>query len=143
MARIRELLNGRETFVVQAEMSAQEAAQYMEEKNVGAVPVLSGTALVGVLSERDLVRRILMQGRDWTRVKVADIMTAEPLTVNSTEDLQECMVLMKRHGFRHLPVCDDGKLEGFVSMRDLLLHDLDEKEIEMRMMRSYIASGGE
>lgn len=143
MARIRELLNGRETFLVQAEMSAQEAAQYMADKNVGAVPVVSGTALVGVLSERDLVRRILMQGRDWTRTKVTEVMTAEPLTVNSSEELQECMVLMKRHGFRHLPVCDDGRLEGFVSMRDLLLHDLDEKEIEMRMMRSYIASGGE
>jgi len=143
MARIRELLNGRETFLVQSEMSAQEAAQYMLERNVGAVPVVSGSTLVGVLSERDLVRRILMQGRDWTNTKVADVMTAEPLTVCSTEDLQECMVLMKHHGFRHLPVCDDGKLEGFVSMRDLLLHDIDEKEIEMRMMRSYIASGGE
>ena len=143
MARIRELLNGRETFLVQSEMSAQEAAQYMADKNVGAVPVVNGTALVGVLSERDLVRRILMQGRDWTKTKVADVMTADPLTVNSTEELQECMVLMKRHGFRHLPVCDGGKLEGFVSMRDLLLHDLDEKEIEMRMMRSYITSGGE
>ena len=143
MARIRELLNGRETFLVQSEMSAQEAAQYMVDKNVGAVPVVNGTALVGVLSERDLVRRILMQGRDWTKTKVADVMTADPLTVNSTEELQECMVLMKRHGFRHLPVCDGGKLEGFVSMRDLLLHDLDEKEIEMRMMRSYITSGGE
>jgi CBS domain-containing protein len=104
---------------------------------------VNGTALVGVLSERDLVRRILMQGRDWTTTKVSEVMTSEPLTVKPTDDLQDCMVLMKRHGFRHLPVYEDGRLEGFVSMRDLLLHDLDEKELEMRMMRSYIASGGE
>jgi CBS domain-containing protein len=143
MARIRELLNGRETFLVQSEITAKDAAEYMLDKNVGAVPVINGTELVGVLSERDLVRRILMQGKDWTRTKVSEVMTPDPLTVTTNEDLQECMVLMKRHGFRHLPVCDDGKLEGFVSMRDLLLHDLDEKEIEVRMMRSYIASGGE
>jgi CBS domain-containing protein len=143
MARIRELLNGRETFLVQSEITAKVGAEYMLDKNVGAVPVVNGTELVGVLSERDLVRRILMQGRDWTVTKVSEIMTPDPLTVTSAEDIQECMVLMKRHGFRHLPVCDEGRLEGFVSMRDLLLHDLDEKEIEVRMMRSYIASGGE
>ena len=143
MARIRELLNGRETFLVQCEITAKAAAEYMLDKNVGAVPVINGSELVGVLSERDLVRRILMLGKDWTSTKVSEVMTPDPLTVTTSEDLQECMVLMKRHGFRHLPVCDDGKLEGFVSMRDLLLHDLDEKEIEVRMMRSYIASGGE
>ena len=143
MARIRELINGRETFLVQAGITAQAAAEYMLSKNVGAVPVTDGTHLVGVLSERDLVRRILMQGRDWTKTKVSEVMTPDPLTVSSHEEVQECMVLMKRHGFRHLPVCDDGCLEGFVSMRDLLLHDLDEKEIDLRMMRSYIASGGE
>lgn len=143
MARIRELLNGRETFLIQSEITAKAAAEYMFDKNVGAVPVVNGTELVGVLSERDLVRRILMQGRDWTDTKVSEVMTPDPLTVTTTEDLKECMVLMKRHGFRHLPVCDGGKLEGFVSMRDLLLFDLDEKEIEVRMMRSYIGSGSE
>ena len=143
MARIRELLNCRETFLVQSEITAKAAAEYMLDKNVGAVPVVNGSELVGVLSERDLVRRLLLQGRDWMTTKVSEVMTPDPLTVTTTEDLQECMVLMKRHGFRHLPVCDDGRLEGFVSMRDLLLYDLDEKEIEVRMMRSYIASGGE
>jgi CBS domain-containing protein len=143
MSRIRELLKGRETFLVGAEISAQQAAHYMLEKNVGAVPVVRGSELVGVLSERDLVRRILMAGRDWSKTPVADVMTPDPLTVKSTEDVQECMVLMKHHGFRHLPVCDDGRLIGFVSMRDLLLNDIDEKEIEMRMMRSYISTGSE
>ena len=114
MARIRELLNGRETFLIQSESTAQAAAEYMLDKNVGAVPVVNGLELVGVLSERDLVRRILMQGRDWTKTKVSEVMTTDPLTVTTTEDLQECMLLMKRHGFRHLPVCEGGKLEGFV-----------------------------
>lgn len=143
MSCIRDLFQGRETFVVDAAISAKEAAHYMQEKNVGAVPVLDGTELVGVLSERDLVRRVLMTGRDWSKTPVADVMTPEPLTVSSKESPQDCMLLLKHHGFRHLPVCDDGRLVGFVSMRDLLLHDLDEKEIEVRMMRSYIAAGAE
>jgi CBS domain-containing protein len=143
MARIRELVNGRDTFFVDANLSAQAAALYMQEKNVGAVPVVQGDELVGVLSERDLVRRILLAGRDWSTTVVRDVMTPDPLTVKDTDSAQECMILMKHHGFRHLPICDSGKLIGFVSMRDLLLHDLDEKEVEVRMMRAYMASGTE
>jgi len=143
MARIRELLNHRETFSVDAELTANTAALYMQEKNVGAVPVVRGADLVGVLSERDLVRRILLTGRDWSKTLVRDVMTPEPLTVSDTEEVEECLLLMKRHGFRHLPVSENGKLLGFVSMRDLLLHDLDEKEIEVKMMRAYMASGAE
>lgn len=143
MARIRELVSGRETFVVNADLLAQAAALYMQDKNVGAVPVVQGDELVGVLSERDLVRRILLAGRDWTKTLVRDVMTPDPLTVKDTDAVQECMILMKHHGFRHLPVCENGRLIGFVSMRDLLLHDLDEKEVEVRMMRAYMASGTE
>ncbi len=140
MARIRELLNNRETYFVSDDFTAQQAGRYMLEKNVSAVPVMRGPELVGVLSERDFVRRILMHGRDWTALKVSDVMTPEPLTVKSTDDVQECMLLMKHHGFRHLPVVDDGKLMGFVSLRDLLLNEIDEKEIEVRMMRAYMGT---
>lgn len=143
MARIRELLNGRDTYFVRAEQTAQQAGRFMLEKNVGAVPVLSGDQLVGVLSERDLVRRILMHNRDWTTVAVSNVMTPDPLTVKSSDEAQECMLLMKHHGFRHLPVVDEGKLVGFLSMRDLLLHEIDEKEIEVRMMRAYMVQGAE
>ncbi len=140
MARIRELLNNRETYFVRDDDTAQQAGRYMLEKNVSAVPVMRGQELVGVLSERDFVRRILMHGRDWTALRVSDVMTPEPLTVKSTDDVQECMLLMKHHGFRHLPVVDDGKLMGFVSLRDLLLNEIDEKEIEVRMMRAYMGT---
>jgi CBS domain-containing protein len=143
MARIRELLNNRQTYFVLADITAQEAARFMLERNVSAVPVVRDEALVGVLSERDLVRRILMPGRDWKVTKVSEVMTPDPLTVKSTDDVPECMLLMKHHGFRHLPVVDDGKLSGFLSMRDLLLQEIDEKEIEVRMMRAYMVQGAE
>ncbi len=143
MSAIRELLKDQPIFSVNSSDSVQQAAFYMMEHNVGAVPVIRGSQLVGVFSERDIVRRVLLQGRDWQKAVVSDVMTSDPLTVSPREDAQECMVLMKHHGFRHLPVCDDGRLVGFISMRDLLLHDLDEKEIEVRMMRAYMASGAE
>jgi CBS domain-containing protein len=143
MATVRELVQGREVYTVQSNNSVQQAVSFMAECNVGAVPVLSNTDLVGVISERDVVRRVLMEGRDWKTTLVAEVMTPEPLTVAPTEDAEHCMLLMKQHNFRHLPVCDGSHLVGFLSMRELLLHDLDAKEIEVRMMRAYMNAGAE
>jgi CBS domain-containing protein len=143
MAAIRELLKGREVYSVQANNTVFEAATYMMNRNVGAVPVLKNSDLVGVFSERDIVRRVMLANLDWIKTFVGDVMTDDPLVIRPTEEVENCMLLMKQHGFRHLPVCDGDKLVGFVSMRDLLLHDLDAKEIEVRMMRSYMASGME
>ena len=67
-------------------------------------------------------------------------MTDDPLTISMNEDLETCMALMRRHSFRHLPVCHEGQLVGMVSLRDILLHDLNEKDDEVRMMRAYIHS---
>jgi CBS domain-containing protein len=143
MATIRELLQGREVYTVQSTSSVREAAAYMAERNVGAVPVLNDDNLVGVFSERDIVRRVLMEGRDWASTQVGEVMSSDPLTVVPTDDAEHCMLLMKQHNFRHLPVCDGTRLFGFLSMRELLLHDLDAKEIEVRMMRAYMNAGAE
>ena len=70
-------------------------------------------------------------------------MTDNPLTVSPDESLETCMVLMRRHGFRHLPVCEGKQLRGIVSLRDILLHDLNEKDHEVRMMRAYIQASPE
>jgi len=70
-------------------------------------------------------------------------MTADPLTVTPQEEPQACMLLMRRHGFRHLPVCEGKQLRGVISLRDLLLHDLHEKDDEVRMMRAYIQASPE
>jgi CBS domain-containing protein len=67
-------------------------------------------------------------------------MTDDPLAVTMSEDLDSCMSLMRRHGFRHLPVCHGGQLVGMVSLRDILFHDLNEKDYEVRMMRAYMHS---
>jgi len=69
---------------------------------------------------------------------VLEVMTDDPLTVGPQESLETCMMLMRRHGFRHIPICDGKLLLGMVSLRDIMLHDLSEKDEEVRMMRAYI-----
>ena len=64
---------------------------------------------------------------------MAEVMTDDPMTVSVSEELESCLALMRRHGFRHLPVCHQGQLVGMVSLRDILLHDLNEKDDEVRM----------
>ena len=138
--RICDLIKTQDTYQAELGCTVLETVRVMVERNIGAVPVVHNGKLVGIFSERDLMRRVVAEGRDPRSTCMAEVMTDDPLTVNTQEDLQECMAMMRRHGFRHLPVCHDGQLVGIVSLRDILLHDLDEKDDEVRMMRAYIHS---
>lgn len=140
MSCIDDLIKHQDTYRADVNQTVFEVAQAMVERNIGAVPVLHEGSLVGVFSERDLMRRIVVEGRDPARTRVGEVMTADPLTVEPSADLETCRYLMRRHGFRHLPVCERKQLRGIVSMRDILLHDLNEKDDEVRMMRAYIHS---
>jgi CBS domain-containing protein len=137
---ICDLIKNQETYQADLSNTVLETVRAMVEHNIGAVPVIHNGELVGIFSERDLMRRVVAEGRDPRSTCVAEVMTEDPLTVSTSEDLGNCMALMRRHGFRHLPVCHEGQLLGMVSLRDILLHDLDEKDDEVRMMRAYIHS---
>ena len=138
--RICDLIKDQETYQAELGQSVLETVRAMVERNIGAVPVLHNGKLVGIFSERDLMRRVVAEGRDPHRTCMAEVMTDDPLTISTDEELEGGMALMRRHGFRHLPVCHDGHLVGMVSLRDILLHDLNEKDDEVRMMRAYIHS---
>ncbi|HXP47579.1 MAG TPA: CBS domain-containing protein [Terriglobales bacterium] len=138
MSKIYDLIKDNETHTITADQSVLEAAREMVTSNIGAVPVLRDGELVGIFSERDIMKRVVAAGLDPARTRVSEVMTADPLTVDIREGIEHCMVLMKEHGFRHLPVCDGKKLKGIVSLRDILLRDLTEKDEEVRMMRAYI-----
>jgi CBS domain-containing protein len=140
---VYDLINKQETHLADANQTVLEVARAMVERNIGAVPVLRGGLLVGIFSERDLMKRVVVEGRDPRTTKVEQVMTDDPLTVTPDESLETCMVLMRRHGFRHLPVCEGKELRGIVSLRDILLHDLNEKDHEVRMMRAYIQASPE
>jgi CBS domain-containing protein len=137
---ICDLLKNQVPISAEAHQTVLEVASMMVEHNIGAVPVLQEGQLTGIFSERDLMSRVVVGGKDPARTLVSQVMTADPLTVAPNDPLETCMTLMKRHGFRHLPVCAGGELKGIVSLRDILLHDLDEKDDEVRMMRAYLHS---
>jgi CBS domain-containing protein len=138
--RICDLIKDQETYKADIGHTVLETVRAMVERNIGAVPVIHSGKLVGIFSERDLMRRVVAEGRDPGSTCMAEVMTDDPLAVGTGEDLETCMALMRRHGFRHLPVCHEGQLVGMVSLRDILLHDLNEKDDEVRMMRAYIHS---
>jgi CBS domain-containing protein len=133
---ICDLLRNQVPISAEAHQSVLEVATMMVQHNIGAVPVLQDGQLAGIFSERDLMSRVVAAGKDPARTLVNQVMTEDPLTV----PLETCKTLMKRHGFRHLPVCAGRELKGVVSLRDILLHDLDEKDDEVRMMRAYLHS---
>lgn len=137
---ICDLLKNQVTISAECHQTVLEVAHMMVEHNIGAVPVLQDGQLTGVFSERDLMTRVVVPGKDPARTPVSEVMTQDPLTVAPSDQLETCMTLMKRHGFRHLLVCVGRELRGVVSLRDILLHDLDEKDDEVRMMRAYLHS---
>ena len=143
MCSIHDLIKEQQMCVADVNDSVMQAARAMVERNIGAVPVLRDGKLAGVFSERDLMRRIVVPGLDPNKVRVGEVMTEDPLFVGPSEDLERCLMLMREHGFRHLPVCEAGQLRGFVSLRDMLLRDLTEKDDEVRLMRAYIHSAPE
>jgi len=140
MPCIKELVKSQTPFCVDVEHTVLEAARAMVERNIGAVPVLEHGRLVGIFSERDLMRRVVVEGRDPRHTRLRDVMPIDPLTVAPHDDTDQCRLLMHRHGFRHLPVCSGAEVVGVISLRDILLRDLDERDEEVRMMRAYIHS---
>jgi CBS domain-containing protein len=137
---IRDLLKNQVTISAEIHQTVIEVARLMVDHNIGAVPVLKDGELIGIFSERDLMNRVVVDGKDPARTPVSEVMTEDPLTVNPDDSLETCMTLMRRHGFRHLPVSSGRELRGVVSLRDILLHDLNEKDDEVRMMRAYLHS---
>lgn len=140
---ISDLLRNQVTVFAEVGQSALEIAGLMVQHNIGAVPVLRDGHLVGIFSERDLMSRVVVAGKDAANTPVSEVMTEDPLTVAPGDNLETCMTLMKRHGFRHLPVCAGREVKGVISLRDILLHNLDEKDDEVRMMRAYLHSSPE
>ena len=141
MATIRDLLSSRTIHYVQPEQTVFEAANYMVQCNVGAVPVLDGTKLVGIFSERDIMKRVVSEGRDPMTTRISEVMSTGIHTVTPTATCHDAMAMMQEYAVRHLPVCDGPTLVGFLSLRDLLHQKLDETVGEAESLRAYIQTG--
>ena len=132
MSTLRDLVKDRKVFSVDAARTVLEAARYMMEHNVGAVPVMRNGSLVGILSERDIMNRVVAAGRTAGSTAVSEVMTANPRAVAMDESLEECMFIMREFGFRHLPIVDGTELKGLVSLRGVLEYRAAEVEQETR-----------
>ncbi len=138
MERIRELIKDREVYFVDPSRTVLDAVRYMVARNIGAVAIVKDGDLVGIFTERDLMKRVVTQGLDPSTIMVRSVMTADPKTVSLDDHIAECTLLMKENNFRHLPVCDGRKLHGLLSLRDLILHEAAQKDVEVQAMRAYI-----
>jgi len=128
MTTLRELVKDRKLYSVNVNQTVLEAARYMMEHSVGAVPVLRDGNLTGILSERDIMNRVVAVGRTPGTTAVSEVMTANPRAVAADESIEECLFIMREFGFRHLPIVDGKDLKGLVSLRDVLMHQAAEIE---------------
>jgi CBS domain-containing protein len=139
---LNQLLNakGGEIYSIAPDAKVIEALQLMAQRDVGALIVMEGGKLVGILSERDYARKVILHGKSSQDVPVREIMTPEVITVEPSHTVEQCMALVTKRRIRHLPVCENGKLIGVVSIGDLVKEMIAEQEQTIKQLESYIHS---
>ncbi|HWB85173.1 MAG TPA: CBS domain-containing protein [Bryobacteraceae bacterium] len=138
MSRIQEIVRDRDLFWAAENDTVADVARRMAELSVGAILVLSGGQLRGVFSERDLMKRVVLERLDPERTPVKQVMSTDVVTIDELASLEEAMQLMQSHGCRHLPVTRASEVIGFLSMRDLMKIELAHKTEELFHMHAYI-----
>ncbi|QLC22512.1 CBS domain-containing protein [Parasphingopyxis sp. CP4] len=127
-----------DTITATPDMTVSDVVKLFADKRIGAVPVVEGVEVVGIMSERDLVHCVAREGRDGIDKSVADVMTSPPITVDPDYNILAALGLMTRRRIRHLPVVKDGAMIGFVSIGDLVKYRMDRIEQDAQAMRDYI-----
>ncbi len=138
MHRVRSVLRNRGVISVSPKVSVHDAAVTMTQGRVGAIPILDGERLLGIFSERDLMTRVVVPGLDARATAVSEVMTSEVITANLEEHVDSCLEKMRKIGCRHLPVIEEGRVVGVLSMRDLLRDEIEEQDHEIRNLRAYL-----
>jgi len=144
MATVRDMIRkkGGEVFTIPPESTVFEAMKVMAKFNSGALLVMNGNKVEGILSERDCVRKVELTGRTAKDTKVSEIMTSKVIYIEANQELEECMALMINKNIRHLPVYDDDKLLGLISVRDVLKEVVDVQKFMISQLEHYITGGG-
>ena len=118
-----------------------QAIQMMSEKNIGALPVVDGTRLVGMISERDYMSKVALHGKSSRETPVSDIMTREIVTVGPDQNISACLEIITEHRIRHLPVLDGGVLLGIISIGDLVKWIIETQRMTIQQLNAYISGG--
>jgi CBS domain-containing protein len=140
VTHVRHLLDrkGRAIYSVKPDDPVLEAIRVMADRHVGALLVMEGARLVGIVSERDYARKIILKGRSSADTPVSQIMSSPVLTVGPQSSVQECMELMTEHRVRHLPVVESGRVVGVVSIGDLVKAVIQDQQETIEQLESYI-----
>lgn len=140
MVTIRDVIRNREPYSVRESDTVQHAAEYMAQRNIGAVCVLNDAGqLTGIFSERDLLMRVVARGLDPATLPLQEVMSELPTVIKLNESPHEALLRMESAGCRHLPVVDGGNWVGMLSMRDLLRVEVDQQVYELRFLHEYIS----
>jgi len=136
-----QLLNnkGRKIYSVSPETMVYDAIKLMNEAKVGALLVIEDNKLVGIISERDYARRVILENKSSHETPVKDIMTPDVLTVTPDQSVEDCMKLMAEHHIRHLPVAENGEAIGVISTMDVVKSIISEKESVIDQLEHYIS----
>ena len=138
---IREILQqkGKQTWTINPDATVYDAIKLLAEKNVGALPVLDGGKLVGILSERDYTRKVMLMGRSSKETLVREIISSPVISVTPGHTVDECMRLMTHHRVRHLPVLDGETMVGIVSIGDLVNWIITMQKMTIHQLENYIS----
>ena len=141
MKTVAELLRAKPARVVKVtpEQSVLEAIKILATENIGAAMVMSGERLAGIMSERDYTRKVILKGREAETTKVQEIMTANVVVVNPRTKTRDCMAIMTEKGIRHLPVVDEGRVIGMVSIRDIVGDIIADQDFTIEQLEHYIS----
>ena len=142
MRTVRQLLEAKSPTIhaIRPEAPVLDAIRLMAEAHIGAVLVMDGPRLVGIVSERDYARKVVLQGRSSSDTPVSEIMTPNVLTTWSLDTSDHCMQTMTEHRIRHLPVIDGDEVVGIVSIGDLVKAVIEDQQAELDSLQRYIAS---
>ena len=135
-------IKGDQVWSISPATSVLDTLQLMAEKDVGALLVLEGDQIAGIISERDFVRSIAKTGRCLVQTTVPEYMTKKVITINPDQSLEECMQLMTKEHIRHLPVIENGKLVGIISIGDVVKELISNKESTINNLQNYIEGRG-
>ncbi len=145
MTTVRKLLEAKESatnFSVEATQSVLEALKVMAEAQIGAILVTESGKIIGIYTERDYLFKGELEGRAAKATQIKDVMVTRMITVTNNTTVDQCMALMKQYRIRHLPVVENDQLIGLVSMRDVMLAAIENKESEIRGLENYIMGSG-
>lgn len=140
MASVKQILQGKghEVWSIGPDASVYDAIEMMAAKEVGALVVMEGESLVGVLSERDYARKVVLEGRSSKGTKIRDIMTTRVAYARPEQSVQDCMAMMTEKRVRHLPVMDGEKVLGMISIGDLVKSIIEEQQHVIEQLEQYI-----